>query len=149
MIKTLQFGEKQVSFSTSFAWCFIYKAQFHKDPAQVLIPVTKQVTSMQTQQEKPKKKSKAQEAEDNADYAYNLYELLGFVEIADIAWSMARLLDENIPEPIVWVASFGDDFDAMQIMLELIPEAIESCFSTKKSMVLIPTVTQKTAPTKN
>lgn len=145
MIKTLQFGDKQVSFSTSFAWCFIYKSQFHKDPAQVLIPVTKQIN--QVQEESTKKKSKKEQQEQATDYGYQLYELLGFVEIADIAWSMARLLDQSIPEPITWVASFGDDFDITQILLELLPEAIESCFATKKSSVPIPAETKKTAPT--
>jgi len=47
MIKTLQFGDKQVSFSTSFAWCFIYRSQFHRDPAQVLLPVARKAAEMQ------------------------------------------------------------------------------------------------------
>jgi len=132
MIKTLTFGDKQVSFSTSFAWCFIYKSQFHEDPARILIPVTKKMTEEQT---------------DSAeDYGYALYEALGFVAIADIAWAMARLLDQSIPDPVAWVASFGDDFDITAVMLELIPEAIESCFATKKSSVPIPATTQKAAP---
>lgn len=41
MIKTLRFGEKDVQFSTSFAWALRYKAQFGNDPVKILIPALK------------------------------------------------------------------------------------------------------------
>lgn len=129
MIKTITFGEKDVQFSTSFAWTFIYKSQFGQDAAKVLLPVIKQM-----QGAKPE------------DYGFLVYEALGFTGIADIAWSMARLLDKDIPEPSVWVASFGDDFTSGDLVDELLPEAITSCFATKKASA--PTPPAKQAPTK-
>ena len=122
MIKTLSFGEHQVSFSTSFAWCFVYKSQFRRDPAQVLIPAIKEITE-----------NSGDDASESI--GFKLYEILGFVEIADMAWAMARLVDPHIPEPIPWVQSLGDDFDLTLIVSDLIPEAVESCFATKKSQV--------------
>ena len=148
MIKTLTFGDKQVSFSTNFAWCFIYRSQFHRDPAQVVLPVARKAAEMQDEYGAKGHRTKAQKAEDDAEYAYLIYELLGFTEIASIAWSMARLVDNALPDPITWIGCLGDDFNAMDILLELIPEAIDSCFATKKSRVPSPTATKTTAPAK-
>lgn len=131
MIKTVQFGDKTVNFSTAFAWTFKYKAQFGRDAAKVLIPTVK----------------KMQEPDlSGDDQAYMLYEELGFSGIAEIAWSMAALLDKNIPDPSVWVASFGDDFDSSEL-IDVVIDAIWSCFASKKSMAPIPKTEQKkTAP---
>lgn len=132
MIKTLTFGDKQVSFSTSFSWTFFYEAQFHKDAAQVIVPVMKSVMS-------------DTEASDE-DSAYVFFEKLGFTGIANMAWAMARVLDQSIPDPITWVSSFGDDFDMTAIVNDLLPEAMLSCMTSKKSSVPIPAETKKTAP---
>lgn len=120
MIKTLQIGEEQVSFSTAFAWTFVYKSQFHKDPAQLLIPVVKEISG------------------GDEDVTFKFFEAIGFVEIANMAWAMARLCDKDIPDPMTWVASFGDDFDPSQLIDEVIPAAIESCFTSKKSKAPTP-----------
>ncbi len=117
MVKTLEFGDKSVSFSTSFAWMFRYKSQFGVDAAQSLVPIIK----------------KASETTAAEDQAYILFEELGFTGIASIAWAMASLLDSSIPDPERWVTSFGDDFPFLDIVSDLIPEAIASCFTTKKS----------------
>lgn len=116
MTKTLQFGEKEVQFSTSFAWTFIYKSQFGKDPAQLLLPIIREMN----------------ESEDAVELGYIAYEKLGFVGIAEIAWAMAKLIDSDIPEPVKWIASF-EEFPAGDLVDEIMPEAITSCFATKKS----------------
>ena len=116
MIKTIQMGEKEVQFSTSFAWTFIYKSQFGKDPAQTLLPAIKDLQGVD---------------EDAA--GYTLIEKIGFSGLAEISWAMARLADKKTPDPETWVASFGDDFAIMDLVTDVIPEAINSCFTTKKS----------------
>lgn len=125
MIKTVQIGDRDVQFSTSFAWAFAYRAQFGEDAAKVLLPVIRKMQD-------PKYTDR--------DYGFLLYEDLGFTGIADIAWAMARVLDKSIPEPSVWAASFGDDFSVTDLASELIPAAIESCFTTKNP----PTPAKKT-----
>lgn len=134
MIKTIQIGEKDVSFDTSFVWAFIYKSQFHKDPVQTIVPAYERVGETATAEE----------------FANKLYEELGVVEVANIAWSMAKVHDQSIPDPITWVASFGDDFGVADIMIELIPDAINSCFQSKKSSAPIPqkATAKKAAPKK-
>lgn len=121
MIKTIQMGDKEVQFSTSFAWAFIYKSQFGKDPSHLLLPAIKD--------------SEGQSA-DSA--GYTLIEKLGFSGIAEICWAMARLADKNTSDPESWVNSFGDDFAVMDLVEDIIPEAINSCFASKKSGAPIP-----------
>ena len=121
MIKTVKMGEKDVQFNTSFAWTFIYKNQFGKDPAQILLPAIKRL-----------------QGKKNEDAGFGLIEELGFSGIAEVCWAMARLADKRTPDPEAWVASFGEDFTVMDLVIDVIPEAINSCFTTKKSEAPIP-----------
>lgn len=117
MIKTLKFGEKSVNFSTSFAWCFVYKGQTGRDPAKDLLPVFSRIQSDDITTD---------------DEAAEIYlSEVGFTGIATIAWSMAKLCDHSIPDPITWIVSFGDDFDLKTVLSELIPDALISCFTSK------------------
>lgn len=116
MIKTLKFGDKDVQFSTSFAWCFIYKNQFGTDPAKIFMPSIKKITRNDME---------------DMDMAVAIYEEMGFVGITQVAWAMAKLANKSIPDPLTWVQSFGDDFEALTLVTELIPDAIQSCFSSK------------------
>ena len=127
MIKTLQFGDKSVQFSTSFAWTFIYKSQFKRDAARVLMPTIQKIFFVTDGAEAEGEKQEAVQA-------IVLYEELGFTGIAEIAWAMARLCDKTIPEPLQWIESFGDDFSPIDIVTEVITEAITSCFASKNQM---------------
>ena len=124
MVKTLTFGDKQVQFSTSFAWAFAYKDQFGYDPSKIFMPAVQKIMLLGADQ-----KAESEEAE--TEQVVILYEELGFTGIAQIAWSMAKLCDRNLPDPITWIQSFGDDFEALTLVTELIPVAIDSVFSSK------------------
>jgi hypothetical protein len=132
MLKTMQFGEKEVQFSTAFAWAFIYKSQFGEDPVKTLLPTVKGVFS--------NKEIEAIEDEEEKEQAqvFALMEALGITGIAQIAWAMAKLADSSIPAPLSWIESFGDDFPVMDMLEELVTEAISSCFASKKSGAPIP-----------
>lgn len=143
MIKTVQFGSKDVAFSTNFAWVFVYKSQFGLDPAKVLMPVVKKINS--TLEKQQKEADASENSSDDEEVGYMLYEELGLTGLADIAWSMARLADKSTPEPQTWVESFGDDFDMSALLQNVIVDAILSCFTSKKSKVLSPAATQATA----
>ena len=132
MIKTLQFGEKEVTFSTAFAWAFIYKSQFGEDPVKTLLPTVKSILS------DPAIDSIENESEKEEAQVYALLESLGFTGVAQIAWAMAKLADSSIPAPLPWIESFGDDFPIMDMITDLVIDAITSCFSTKKSAAPIP-----------
>lgn len=138
MIKTLQFGEKEVTFSTAFAWAFIYKGQFGEDPMVALVPAIKSVLS------DPEVAGLPDGGEKDQVQALLLLERLGVVGVAQISWAMAKLADPNVPVPMAWIASFGDDFPVMDLIGELITEALMSCFATKKSGAPIPAEPKKT-----
>ena len=131
MVKTLQFGDRDVTFSTAFAWTFVYKSQFGDDPMAILVPVIKKVFS------DPEIEKLPEDAREEAQ-TFALLEILGITGVAQIAWAMAKLSDSSTPAPLAWVASFGDDFPVMDLVEELITEAISSCFATKKSEAPIP-----------
>ena len=118
MVKTLTFGDKQVQFSTSFAWAFAYKDQFRVDPSNIFMPAIKKILLLGA--DKPAE-----------EQTFILYEEMGFTGITQVAWAMAKLCDKNLPDPITWIQSFGDDFEALTIVTELLPYAIESCFTSK------------------
>lgn len=120
MLKTLQFGDKDVTFSTSFAWTLIYKSQFGRDALPILIPIIREANSA-------KKKA------DETELAMTFLEKLGFSGVVEIAWSSARLVDPSIPDPLTWVASFGDNFEPLDVISDLFPDLILSCFASKKS----------------
>ena len=131
MLKTLQFGDKDVTFSTSFAWTLIYKSQFGRDALPILIPIIREANSA-------KKKA------DETELAMTFLEKLGFSGVVEIAWSSARLVDPSIPDPLTWVASFGDNFEPLDVISDLFPDLILSCFASKKSKAPIPTVKKTT-----
>ncbi|MBQ7676797.1 MAG: hypothetical protein IJT32_01050 [Lachnospiraceae bacterium] len=132
MVKTMQIGDREVTFSTAFAWAFIYKSQFGEDPVKTLMPTVKGVFS------NPAIESIEDEEEKEREQVFALMDALGITGIAQIAWSMAKLADNTIPAPLPWIESFGDDFPVMDMVEELITEAIVSCFATKKSGAPIP-----------
>lgn len=119
MIKTIEFGDKEVNFSTSFNWMVIFKSQFGEDAAKVIMPLIREM-------QKP-------EYNEN-DYGFLVYEVLGFTGIAEIAWALAKNADDSVPDPEAWMNELGDDYSAADIASELIPEVIASSFSSKKSM---------------
>ena len=111
MIKTITIDNKDIKFSTSFAWMLKYKAQFHEDPARVIIPATIESTK------------------DKSGLAS--IEAIGFVNIARIAWACASVCNKNIDEPEKWFASF-DEFPIVTISTELLPSVFASFNSKKK-----------------
>ena len=137
MIKQIRIAEQDVKFSTAFAWTFLYKSQFGEDPMATLIPVIRKVFS------DPDIENLPEEAKGEAQ-TYALLEALGVTGVAQIAWAMAKSADSSIPAPLVWIASFGDDFPIIDLIDELVTEAISSCFTTKKSGAPSPTEPKKT-----
>lgn len=110
MIKTIKIDDKCIKFSTSFAWMLKYKAQFHQDPASVIIPATLESTKDKT--------------------GLASIEAIGFVNIARIAWACASVCDKEIADPDSWFDSF-EDFPIVTIATELLP-AVFTSFNSKK-----------------
>ena len=110
MIKTIRIDDKDIKFSTSFAWMLKYKSQFHEDPASVIIPATLESTKDKT--------------------GLASIEAIGFVNIARIAWACASVCNREIEDPEAWFASF-EEFPIVTISTELLP-AVFASFNSKK-----------------
>lgn len=110
MIKTIKIEDKNIKFSTSFAWMLKYKSQFHTDPATIIIPATQASTK------------------DSSGLAS--IEAIGFINIARIAWSCAAVMDKEILPFEEWIDSF-EDFSVVTVATELLP-AVFTSFSSKK-----------------
>lgn len=110
MIKTITIDNKDIKFSTSFAWMLKYKAQFHEDPASVIIPATLESTKDKT--------------------GLASIESIGFVNIARIAWACASVCNREIADPETWFESF-EEFPIVTISTELLP-AVFASFNSKK-----------------
>ena len=137
MLKTMQIGDKEVTFSTAFAWTFIYKSQFGKDPVKSLVPMLKSTFN------DPEIEAIENEDEKSQAQVLAMLEELGFTGVIQIAWAMAKLVDNNISDPLTWLISFGDDFPVMDVMTELVTEAVTSCFATKNLSTPDPAETTK------
>ena len=111
MIKTITIDNKDIKFSTSFAWMLKYKAQFHEDPASVIIPATLERTK------------------DKSGLAS--IEAIGFVNIARIAWACASVCNKEIADPETWFESF-EEVPIVTISTELLPSVFASFNSKKK-----------------
>ena len=109
MIKTITIDNKDIKFSTSFAWMLKYKAQFHEDPASVIIPATLESTKDKT--------------------GLASIEAIGFVNIARIAWACASVCNKEIEDPEAWFESF-EEFPIVTISTELLP-AVFASFTAK------------------
>ena len=133
MTKTIQFGDEEVQFSTAFAWCFIYKSQFGADPAKIVIPAIRKVYATTAGDE-----NEEENDEMANERAFALFEEIGFVGIVQIAWAMAKLCDRTIPDPLTWISKYGDSIPTLDLVTELFPDIIESCFTTKKADSPIP-----------
>ena len=105
MIIKATFGDREVSFCTSFAWALKYSSQFKRDAMRDLAPA----------------------------FGGNTAEL-SLDTIARVAWSAAALCDPDIePDLMKWVMSLGDDFNYSDIVSDVIVHVIEASINSKKS----------------
>lgn len=105
MIIKMTFGDREVSFNTSFAWTVKYSSQFKRDAMKDLKPAFSGAVTE-----------------------------LDFDTTARVAWSAAALCDPNIESDLIqWILSLGDDFNYADIAAEVVAKVIESSVASKKS----------------
>lgn len=104
MIFTVKIDNKEVELSNAFAWMFKYKSQFKADPAAVLVPAFGKAANDPT--------------------GTQAIAEIGFTNLAQIAWAMAKTANKAIPDPVTWVNSF-EVFNVIDFAGELIEKAVE------------------------
>lgn len=114
MEKTIKLDSKtSIRVSNNLEWALIYKDQFNRDVLQMLIPVANTVIElavsvMKSTGGKPLDLKNAGETIkelDVSDIQSALYSLAGleFTDILNITWAMAKVADDSIEEPRVWL----------------------------------------------
>ena len=86
-IEKINICDKEVEISNAFGWMFKYKAQFGEDPATFLVPAFSSA------------------ADGTGSEAM---EKIGFVNIANMFWAMAKQAHKEIPDPDTWLSRFDD-----------------------------------------
>ncbi|WP_342541049.1 hypothetical protein MHI39_08230 [Heyndrickxia sp. FSL K6-6286] len=119
MEKTITIDGRDVRFKSTAATPLRYKAQFHKDFFTEVLKLA------QLEKLKDIEKKKNIKIED--------FEGLDFEVFYNIAWTMAKTADKDIPDPMSWLDEF-DEFPMIEIVPELFGMAIASLQSKKKQM---------------
>lgn len=114
MEKTLTIDGKQVKFKSTGALLKRYRTQFGKD----LIPELA-------------KMKKLQGVKPNEELTEEQIKCIDFDTFFDIAWTLAKTADKNIPDPINWLDEF-DEFPILDIVPELMVMLESNLQSTKK-----------------
>lgn len=129
MIKTINIDGKEVKFSTNAYFANIFKNQFGYDILTVIMPLVsealKGLDELYIRQE-----TEAIMPSTIGELLENVYSL-EMVDINNFIWSLAKMADPSIDEPIKWYSQFNE-FPVIDILKELLEIIVPSLISKKK-----------------
>lgn len=142
MIKTINIDGKEVKFSTNAYFANIFKNQFGYDILTVIMPLVsetlKGLDELYIRQE-----TEAIMPSTIGELLENVYSL-EMVDINNFIWSLAKMADPSIDEPIKWYSQFNE-FPVIDILKELLEIIVPSLISKKKleEIVKFPKMTKE------
>lgn len=142
MIKTINIDGKEVKFSTNAYFANIFKNQFGYDILTVIMPLVsealKGLDDLYT-----KANQEAIVPSTIGEVLENIYSL-EMVDINNFIWSLAKMADPSIDEPIKWYSQFNE-FPVIDILKELLEIIVPSLISKKKleEIVKFPKMTKE------
>lgn len=142
MIKTINIDGKEVKFSTNAYFANIFKNQFGYDILTVIMPLVsealKGLDELYIRQE-----TEAIMPSTIGELLENVYSL-EMVDINNFIWSLAKMADPGIDEPIKWYSQFNE-FPVIDILKELLEIIVPSLISKKKleEIVKFPKMTKE------
>lgn len=142
MIKTINIDGKEVKFSTNAYFANIFKNQFGYDILTVIMPLVsealKGLDELYIRQE-----TEAIMPSTIGELLENVYSL-EMVDINNFIWSLAKMADPGIDEPIKWYSQFNE-FPVIDILKELSGIIVPSLISKKKleEIVKFPKMTKE------
>lgn len=129
MIKTINIDGKEVKFSTNAYFANIFKNQFGYDILTVIMPLVsealKGLDDLYT-----RANQEAIVPSTIGEVLENIYSL-EMVDINNFIWSLAKMADPSIDEPIKWYSQFNE-FPVIDILKELWEIILPSLISKKK-----------------
>lgn len=138
MEKTVNIGNKSVRLSNNVGWTMIYKDQFGQDIIPTLMPMIAAMLDVVSGVIQATGKTSEIEAEDllavlDGDTLINAalhISGLEFTDLIKMTWSMAKALDDNLPEPKVWVRDF-EVFPVDEVVPAVFELALKGVMSSK------------------
>lgn len=129
MIKTINIDGKEVKFSTNAYFANIFKNQFGYDILTVIMPLVsealKGLDDLYT-----RVNQEAIVPSTIGEVLENIYSL-EMVDVNNFIWSLAKMADPSIDEPIKWYSQFNE-FPVIDILKELWEIILPSLISKKK-----------------
>ncbi|WP_019108101.1 hypothetical protein [Peptoniphilus senegalensis] len=129
MIKTINIDGKEVKFSTNAYFANIFKNQFGYDILTVIMPLVsealKGLDDLYT-----RANQEAIVPSTIGEVLENIYSL-EMVDVNNFIWSLAKMADPGIDEPIKWYSQFNE-FPVIDILKELWEIILPSLISKKK-----------------
>lgn len=138
MEKTIQIDGKPVKFKTGASFARIFKSQFGYDILTVIMPVISETLQNIDSMLEDMNNIKPSDVGNALEGVYSLE----LIDIQNMIWSMAKLADKDIPEPILWEEQF-DEFPVFDIMKELLEILIPSLVTKKKYLMIKNMITPK------
>lgn len=138
MEKVIQIDGKNITFKANAAFPIIYKNQFGKDILTIIMPIISDIL---------KGADELLESKDGIKPS-NLGELLENVyslelnDVLNLVWTMAKIADDKIKEPIVWYSEF-EEFPIFDVAKELMTVLIPSLITKKKLTKIMEIVKKK------
>lgn len=138
MEKTVKIGGKSVRLSNNVSWMMIYRDQFGRDIIPTLMPMIAGaldvVAGLITEVGEDGELTLENVAKiADGDALINALIHIGGAEMVDfinITWSMAKVCDDDLPDPIEWVKGF-DDFPIDKLAPEVFGLAFKGVVSSK------------------
>ena len=130
MKKTIKIDGRDVTFDSSFYFAIIYKNQYNRDIMSVLMPVISDILKGSDELFNSARGTGEITPSMIGDALESIYSL-EMTDIMGLIWAMAKMADENIPEPDEWFRSF-EEFPIVDILDELKSIIIPSLVSKKK-----------------
>lgn len=139
MIKTIEIGNKEIRLTNNASWAMVYRDQFGHDIISTLTPMIAVALDLSSgfiqtvgEGKKDVTVTDVLSALDGDTFIDALAHFSGleFVDLINITWSMAKALDDNLPEPRRWIKEF-DEFPVDVVAPEVAKLAIRGLVSTK------------------
>ncbi|MDU5183680.1 MAG: hypothetical protein E6214_00175 [Peptoniphilus harei] len=142
MIKTINIDGKEVKFSTNAYFANIFKNQFGYDILTVIMPLVSEALKG-LDELYIRQKTEAIMPSTIGELLENVYSL-EMVDINNFIWSLAKMADPSIDEPIKWYSQFNE-FPVIDILKELLEIIVPSLISKKKleEIVKFPKMTKE------
>lgn len=116
MEKTIKIGKKDVRLSNNISWAIVYRDQFGRDIIPTLMPMLAGALDLVAGLINETGKTENIELSDLASLADGETLLnaaihfggLEFVDLINVTWSLAKCVDDDIPDPMTWVKQFDN-----------------------------------------